>query len=703
MPMHVVIKDSSTTTKLRVVFDASAATSTGVSLNNTLLLPGPTNYPHLTHILTRFRLPKVGLSADVSKMFREVALHRDDRDLHRFLMEDDSGVIRDWRMTRLTFGVTCSPFLAVQVLRQLAEDYVDEFPEAAKAILSSFYVDDFLSGADTLEEATHLQQSLTELLSKAQMTLRKWRTNSNELRSLIPSHLLETEEYHLIQAPSQCHKTLGVHWRTTTDTLHVATPQLSAEDKPTKRQVLSDVARTFDVLGWFTPVTILLKILLQRIWSLGLDWDELIPSELTDVWQRWRDELHMITEFPIPRCYFQQNRNFQSCSLHGFCDASQTAMAAVVYIRVVYSEDCVSVELVMAKSKVSPVKPQTIPKLELSAAVLLTKLLFSAMSELSIDLSSVYAWSDSTIALAWIRTNPAKLKTYVANRVVQIIDVIPPVSWRHVTSASNPADVASRGIFASDLYHHPLWWHGPSWLHSPPDSWPVHREPLNSKLPELRNCALTIRVETPDRELIIKRFSSFAHCVNVLSWVLRFISGCKKKRAQDSQFRLSVDEVLATENQLFRLHQTQYFFKELKILRSSGQLSTSNSLCALSPYIDNSGLMRVGGRLQQADIPYQQKHPIILFRKSYLALILVRHLHTLNHHAGPTMTMGILSQQYYMSGARTLVRTVTHDCTTCRKQLARVASQKWDNYLLPEYYLHHPSREQEQTLRGHSY
>ncbi len=208
---------------------------------------------------------------------------------------------------------------------------------------------------------------------------------------------------------------------------------------------------------------------------------------------------------------------------------AQTAMAAVVYIRVVYSEDCVSVELVMAKSKVSPVKPQTIPKLELSAAVLLTKLLFSAMSELSIDLSSVYAWSDSTIALAWIRTNPAKLKTYVANRVVQIIDVIPPVSWRHVTSASNPADVASRGIFALDLYHHPLWWHGPSWLHSPPDSWPVHREPLNSKLPELRNCALTIRVETPDRELIIKRFSSFAHCVNVLTWVLRFISGCKKK------------------------------------------------------------------------------------------------------------------------------------------------------------------------------
>ena len=149
----------------------------------------------------RFRLPRIGLSADISKMFRKVALHHDDRDLHRYLMEDDCGNLQDWRMVRLTFGATCSPFLAVQVLRQLAEDYKNEFPEAAKAIMTSFYVDDFLSGADTIEDASLLQRTLTELLGRAQMTLRKWRTNDNNLRSSIPSHLLETEETQLIQVP----------------------------------------------------------------------------------------------------------------------------------------------------------------------------------------------------------------------------------------------------------------------------------------------------------------------------------------------------------------------------------------------------------------------------------------------------------------------------------------------------------------------
>ena len=369
---------------------------------------------------------------------------------------------------RLTCGVTCSPFLAVQVLRQLAEDYKNEFPEAAKVIMTSFYVDDFLSGADTIEDASLLQRTLTELLGRAQMTLRKWRTNDNNLRSSIPSHLLETEETQLIQAPTECHKALGIHWRTTTHTLHVTTPQLDANDKPTKRQVLSDVARTFDILGLFISVTISLKILLQQIWSLGLDWDELIPSNLAKTWKRWRKQLPLVTQYSVLRCYFQPRKSTLSVSVHGFCDASQAAMAAVVYLRVEYTDFSVSTELVMSKSKVAPVKTQTILKLELSAAVLLAKILNSVQTELHVELSGVHAWSDSMVPLGWIRTNPVWLKTYVANRVVQITDTIPPVCWRHIPTSTNPADIASRGTTVSDLLKHSLWWHGPDWLLLPP-------------------------------------------------------------------------------------------------------------------------------------------------------------------------------------------------------------------------------------------
>ncbi len=166
-----------------MVFDASAKTSSGYSLND-LLLPGPISYHLLTNILLSFRVYRIGLSADISKMFREVSLHHADRDYHRFLFEDD-GEVQDWRMKRLTFGINCSPFLATQVLRQLAKDCSTEFPEAAQSILKSFYVDDFLSGADSFEDASKLRQSLNLLLERGRMTLRKWRSNSPALRDTI--------------------------------------------------------------------------------------------------------------------------------------------------------------------------------------------------------------------------------------------------------------------------------------------------------------------------------------------------------------------------------------------------------------------------------------------------------------------------------------------------------------------------------------
>ena len=233
MPMHGVVKESSTTTKLRVVFDASAKTTNGVSLNETLI-SGPTLYPLLTNILICFRLKSIGMSADISKIFREVSLYPDDRDLHRYVTKNSNGMIKEHRMTRLTFGVSASPFLATQVLRQLSKDYQAEYPEASELVLTSFYVDDRLTGADTVQEAVSIRQSLNEMLSKGSMNLRKWRSNSPDLKSTIPEELLEKESVKLITAPEACYKALGVHWDTVSDTLHVATPKLQATDSPTK-------------------------------------------------------------------------------------------------------------------------------------------------------------------------------------------------------------------------------------------------------------------------------------------------------------------------------------------------------------------------------------------------------------------------------------------------------------------------------------
>ena len=306
LTIHGVVKESSTTTKLRIVFDASAKSTTGNSLND-LLLPGPNFYPLLTTVLLRFRQHDIGMSSDISKMFREVGLHPKERDLHRYVTRGDgSSKLEDWRMTRLTFGVTSSPFLATQVLHQVASDYQTEFPQAAEIVKNTFYVDDCLTGASTVEEAITLREELNCLLEKACMRLMKWRSNSNDLLESIPEEMRETENIQVISAPEQCHKALGVHWHTIQDTLHVATPTLVKEDKPTKRQIASDVARTFDILGWYAPAVIKLKILLQQLWQLQLDWDQPVPEDIAREWKSWRDDLHILTDHAIPRCYYKR-------------------------------------------------------------------------------------------------------------------------------------------------------------------------------------------------------------------------------------------------------------------------------------------------------------------------------------------------------------------------------------------------------------
>ena len=209
MPMHGITKETSTTTKLRVVFDASAKTSSGNSLNN-ILLRGPMQYPLISTVLIKFRQHLIGMSSDISQMFWEIGLHEDDRDLHRFVRRiPQTGLLKDWRMTRVTFGVVCSPFLATQVLRQVASDYRQQFSDAASITETTFYVDDCLTGADTVEEAVHIREELNALLAKSCMNLRKWRSNSTDLLQTIPDIIKEKEDVRMFSVPTDCHKALG--------------------------------------------------------------------------------------------------------------------------------------------------------------------------------------------------------------------------------------------------------------------------------------------------------------------------------------------------------------------------------------------------------------------------------------------------------------------------------------------------------------
>ena len=166
------------------------------------------------------------------------------------------------------------------ILRQVASDYRQQFSDAASIIETTFYVDDYLTGADTVEEAVHIREELNALLAKACINLRKGRSNSTDLLQTIPDIIKEKEDVHLFSVPTDCHKALGIHWHTTKDTLHVATPIIEKHVYPTKRQISSDVAKTSDILGWFAPAMVIAKVLLQCLWQLNVGWDEKVPLDI---------------------------------------------------------------------------------------------------------------------------------------------------------------------------------------------------------------------------------------------------------------------------------------------------------------------------------------------------------------------------------------------------------------------------------------
>jgi hypothetical protein len=203
LPMHAVKKESSSTTEIRALFDASAKSSSNVSLND-LLLVGPTVHSSLIDVLLRFRLHRIALTADVSKMYRAIELVESDRDLHRFVWRSDPDKpLEDYRMTRITFGVSASSFAANMTVKRNAMDHTAEFPRAAEAVETAFYVDDCLSGSDQVEEAIDLHQQLQNLFAKGGFLLRKWNSSDPNVLRHIKPELRDMQSTHYIPSPDE--------------------------------------------------------------------------------------------------------------------------------------------------------------------------------------------------------------------------------------------------------------------------------------------------------------------------------------------------------------------------------------------------------------------------------------------------------------------------------------------------------------------
>ena len=384
----------------------------------------------------------------------------------------------------------------------------------------------------------------------------------------------------------------------------------------------------------------------------------------------------MITSHPIQHFYHSPDRQAHDLQIHGFCNASQQAIAGAVYIRSLYTDTTVSTSLVIAKTKVAPLKTVTIPKLELSSAVLLSKLLSTVHKELGIKPCKMFAWCDSTVALGWISTSPHKLKTFIANRVVSITEKVPATQWRHVSSADNSADIGSRGCTFKNLVGSVLWWNGPSWLLLSPDQWPAFHSQNLQNLPELKSTAF-VSQPSPDLDPeYFSKYSSFFKLIDVLFWIRRFISNCRfSSELWDFNPFLTVTEINDTMIMLFRNHQEKYFHQEYTTLKAGNSLSSSSCLYNLLPVMDDNNLLHIGGRLENSKFPFSQRQPVILHGKDPIVKLLSLFLHLRCLHAGPTLLMSIVSREYYLVSARRLIRSVSRNCVTCQRTYAKTKNE----------------------------
>ena len=682
MPIHVVYKEASTTTKVRAVFDASAKSSSGMSLNDTLMV-GPTVHSQLVDVLLRFRTHKVALTADISKMYRAVELTPSDKDYHRFVWrKEPDQPLRDYRMTRATFGVAASCFAANLCVQRNATELSQEYPLAARVAQDSLYVDDALTGAETIQETITLREQLQDLFSRGCFQLRKWNSSAPQVLESIPPTLREAEEILSISdSGTGIAKTLGIQWDTKSDSFLLSTSGCKQLKMVTKRLLLSDVARVFDALGWFSPATISMKILLQRLWELKIGWDDQVPSHILGKWEVWRSELPLLTTKHLERCYYLKEDTLEYTELHGFSDASEEAYAAVAYMKSVYTSGRSHVSIIMAKTKVAPLKRQSIPRLELCGALMLSRLLQHIKEVLQIPTSRIHAWTDSTIVLGWLCGSPRRFKTFVGNRVSEIMDTLPPDCWRHVPTKYNPADCASRGVTPAELLQHELWWEGPPWLKLDSSSWPItERQQCQEDTEELK---ITLTSVTEKKHTIVpfNKFSSYTRLVRVMAWTLRFIRNTRRKEPNFSTY-LTGPEVLKAEQYLLKASQSQDFEEELAVLTYTKKtLPRASNLNYLFPFVDDDGIIRAGGRIKNSTVTWDQKHPVILRGKHPLTKLMIRSEHTRLLHAGPTLTFTSLSRKFHIIGGLKVVRTVTRQCdlqeTQCKTSTAigRTASQ----------------------------
>lgn len=577
----------------------------------------------------------------------------------------------------MTYGLTSSSFLATRCLAELANRFGTQFPLAANALRNHTWIDDIITGASSVREAIELKRQLVQLLELGSFELHKWCSNHLPLLHDIPKDKLNFDVIDLDKDPIVT-KTLGIVYDTKSDAFLISCPDKDVPKVATKRSVLSFISRFYDPLGLVSPLLIRAKILLQCIWGRDLGWGDSLPEDIAKDWFALLRSVAAMPTISVHRCLHTSRA--ASVELVGYCDSSSEAFGCCLYARVKLGGET-HCNLLCSKTRVKPLNSSlSVPQLELNSALLLARL-YAGIKGLINNITQVTFYTDSQISLSWIETNSLSLKPYVYNRTRLINQLTEGCSWRHVAGTNNPADILTRGCDAVTLQSSDLWWHGPRGLpltlsaEGALTSSSQGREggrPVTDPGPGATSAcggidvsfvplAASLSVQEDHIWPFLTKYSSYTKLQNVMCYIMRFIDLCKNKNVNKGC--ISAQERRSATAAIIKCVQAHHFSNEISLLKQDNELNSH--LATLHPYLDADGLIRVGGRLQNAQIPVAQMHPIILPGDAHVTLLLIKLEHHMLLHGGLKLTLSSLSQKYWIVSATRQIKKVIHQCMRC--------------------------------------
>ena len=661
IPHRPVIKnEQNVTTKIRIVLNASLKIDQSPSLNEAAF-PGVDLLGSLFSLLIMIRSNSYLVISDIKQAFLQIRLLK-EFDMNKFsvLWKDESGNLIIFRYKCVVFGFVTSPFILSSVIRH----HIKSFPrdDCSETLLNNIYVDNVFMTGNCQSYLESLYETAYDRMMQGGFELRSWVSNGGSLQAVFERDNRSVDHDSLVE------KLLGYAYNPNLDIIQISPNCFDFNAFNTKRSVLSNLAKVFDPLGLITPLISKGKALMRVIWQQKFDWDDILPQEMVESWEKLFADLCLVQNLEFCRqAYNTENET----ELLIFSDSSQHMYGFATYIRNI-NGNSVETNLLFSKARLAPLKTKSLPTLELLGVFLAFKCLDSLLESIRANIKQIYICVDAQIVLSWILSGKVKTKNIFANNRIKDIyrfrqeleskfDVT--FNFRYVPSEFNSADLLTRGLtFTEFMKKFDFWIHGPDFVRERQMIWP--RENLGCLSAESKSLTCVTVTKNMEQPLLcLEKYSSYNKLILTTYYILKFIA-LKISKTYDRDGCRS--EAI---RYWIKFEQNFHFPEELDFLRNPSKLYKSNLIKNLNLFIDEYDVMRSAGRISKSErFSYDIANPIVLSRHSKFTILLIWKFHEQCKHLGTSSTLYCLRNHgFWIPKGRQIIKSILKTCIVCQK------------------------------------